>query len=78
MVTTHDPEDLSMRKDITALRELYGSEIIHRMRWIKGSKNPADSLTKRGATTTFAVLAAMYTNSTLGLTLSSRYSQNIV
>eukprot|EP00172_Hildenbrandia_rubra_P000017 Plantae.Rhodophyta-Hildenbrandia_rubra.ctg10078.p1 GENE.Plantae.Rhodophyta-Hildenbrandia_rubra.ctg10078~~Plantae.Rhodophyta-Hildenbrandia_rubra.ctg10078.p1 ORF type:complete len:100 (-),score=16.24 Plantae.Rhodophyta-Hildenbrandia_rubra.ctg10078:7-267(-) len=76
MVTTHDPHDLSMMKDITGLRELYGSETIHRMRWIKGTKNPADALTKRGAIGTGAALKAMSNDGQLGLTLSSEYSQN--
>ena len=78
MVTSHDPEDPSMRKDIAALRELYGSETIHRMGWIKGTINPADALTKRGAACTLEVLQAMLNNGALGLTLSSQFSQNSV
>ena len=76
MVTSHDPHDLSMRKDIAALRELYGTEVIHSMRWIKGTRNPADALTKRGAKGTAEVLKSMYTDGRLGLTLSPNYSQN--
>ena len=34
MVTSQDPHDLSMRRDIAALLELYGTETIHSMRWI--------------------------------------------
>ena len=32
MVTSHDPQDLSMWKDIAGLRELYGTETIHTIR----------------------------------------------
>ena len=76
MVTTRDPTDLSMRRDITGLRELYGSEHIHKMRWIKGTKNPADALTKRNAVKTGAVLTSMLSDGRLGLCLSAKYSQN--
>eukprot|EP00172_Hildenbrandia_rubra_P000927 Plantae.Rhodophyta-Hildenbrandia_rubra.ctg1524.p1 GENE.Plantae.Rhodophyta-Hildenbrandia_rubra.ctg1524~~Plantae.Rhodophyta-Hildenbrandia_rubra.ctg1524.p1 ORF type:complete len:189 (+),score=19.06 Plantae.Rhodophyta-Hildenbrandia_rubra.ctg1524:576-1142(+) len=76
MVTSHDPTDLSMRRDIAGLRELYDLQTMHRMRWIKGARNPADALTKRGARGTAEMLKKMRSDGKLGLTLVSEYSQN--
>ena len=76
MATSDEPDNLSLRKDIAGLRELYGTEVIHRIRWIEGTRNSTDSLTKRGAKATADVLKSMYNDGRLGLTLSSTYAQN--
>jgi hypothetical protein len=76
LVTSHDPQDLSMRRDITGLRDLYGSEVVHTMRWLKETLNPSDTLTKPFTTTTREVLNTMLNDSFLRLQLFAGLSQN--
>jgi Reverse transcriptase (RNA-dependent DNA polymerase) len=78
MVTSHDPVDLSMRRDVVGIRDLYGAEIIHTMRWIAGTSNPADPMTKANTLGTRDVLCVMLNNGLLGLTMISKFAQNSI
>ena len=51
ITTQHETKDFRLRQAVSTLRERYEVGDISTLRWIAGKANPADALTKRGATT---------------------------
>lgn len=51
ITTQHESKDFRLRQAVRSLRERYELGEISTLRWIAGKANPADALTKRGAST---------------------------
>ena len=51
ITTQHEAKDFRLRQAVRSLRERYELGDISALRWIAGKANPADALTKRGAST---------------------------
>ena len=51
ITTQHETNDFRLRQAVSTLRERYEVGDISTLRWTAGKANPADALTKRGATT---------------------------
>ena len=51
ITTQHEAKDFRLRQAVRSLRERYELGEITKLRWIAGRVNPADALTKHGAST---------------------------
>ena len=51
ITTQHETKDFRLRQAVRSLRESYEAGELSTLRWIAGKFNPADALTKRGAST---------------------------
>lgn len=52
IITLHEGPDFTLRPTVLRIRNSFDSQELDSMRWIPGSKNPADALTKRTPETT--------------------------
>ena len=77
ITTQHETKDFRLRQAVTSLRERYEVGDISVLRWIAGKTNPADALTKRGASTSF-LLSTMCTTGKLSVDFACGMTSNDV
>ena len=70
ITTQHETKDFRLRQAVRSLRERYEAGDISTLRWIAGKANPADALTKRGASTN-TLLSTMRTTGKLSIDFAS-------